>query len=119
VNEIANAKKHLALKPLIISAPSAFFTARSIGPGEVSEIVSPGGFGIGWNPEKREITLWSAPAAIKTDLNLDLTFSIAIDGIDVIANHQASIFLNAAYNEIDRILIATETECRRLHFQVW
>jgi hypothetical protein len=35
-----------------------------------------------------EITLWSAPSAAKTDLNLDLTFSIAVDGIDVIANRR-------------------------------
>jgi len=118
VNEVANANKHLALKPLNISAPSASFTARSIGPGGMGEIVSPGGFGIGWNPDKRESTLWSAPAATKTDLNLDLTFSIAVDGIDVITNQQAVSFLNAACNQIERLLLETESECRRLGFKV-
>jgi hypothetical protein len=57
VNEIANAKKHLALRPLVISRPLAFFTARGEGPGDVGEIVSPGGFGVGWDSHKREITL--------------------------------------------------------------
>jgi hypothetical protein len=114
VNEIANANKHLALKPLIISSPDAFFTLRSVGPGGMIEAVSPGGFGIGWDAKNRQLTLCSLPAAAKTDINLDLTFSVAVDGIDVIANQQARSFLNSACNEIERILMATETECRRL-----
>jgi hypothetical protein len=114
VNEVANAKKHQALRPVVVSTPSAFFKAQSIGPGGLDEVTSPGGFGIGWKPEKREITLWSAPAATRTDLDLNLTFSIVIDGVDVIAGQQAAIFLNSAYDEVGRVLLETEAECRRL-----
>lgn len=116
VNEIANAKKHLALRPLVITAPSAFFTARSVGPGGLEEIVSPGGFGIGWDGNKREITLWSGPESTLVDLEANVTFTVAVDGMDVISNCQTTLFLTAAYQKIARIVADAEAECRRIGF---
>jgi hypothetical protein len=81
INEIANAKKHLALKPLVIANPSAFFSGESIGKGGFQQIVSPGGFGIGWAPEKNEMTLMSVPAGSNFRIDLDIAFNIAIDGM--------------------------------------
>jgi hypothetical protein len=118
LNEIANAKKHLALKPLLIRSPSVFYTADVIGDGWRSETVSPGGFGAGWDPEKSEIILVTTPPGVQPRITADVTFNVAIDGIDVLEGQQASHVLHAMKRIVQGILVATETECRRLGFQI-
>jgi hypothetical protein len=118
LNEIANAKKHLALKPLAMRPPSVFYTADVIGDGWRSEIVSPGGAGIGWDPEEREVTLAITPPGVQPRITTDVTFDIAIEGVDAISRQQASHVLNAMSGIVGRILIATEAECRRLGFRI-
>ncbi len=116
LNEIANANKHFALKPLVIGNPSAFFSGESVGEGGLQQIVSPGGFGIGWDPEKSEITLMSVPSGSNFRVDADITFNVAIDGVDVLEGQQAVHVLNAMCQKVQCILLDTEAECRRLGF---
>ncbi len=116
LNEIANTKKHCALKPLVVANPSVFFSGESVGKGGISQIVSPGGFGIGWDPEKNEITLMSVPAGSNFRIDSLITFDIAIEGIDTLGSQPAIHVLNAMSQKVERILLATEAECRRLGF---
>jgi hypothetical protein len=117
-NEIANTNKHFALRAFILTRLDAFFTARIEGPGGLEEIVSPGGAGIGWDPRENEITLLSAPAGSKVDLRDNITASVAIDGIQIQGCQSAPAFLNAARDEVKRVLVDTEAECRRLGFDL-
>jgi len=114
LNEIANANKHCALKPLIIDSPSAFFSGKTVGKGWTGQIVSPGGAGIGWNAEKNEITLMAEPSGTNFRIDTNVTFNIAIDGIDTLDNQQAVDVLKAMAHKVEGILSATEAECRRL-----
>jgi hypothetical protein len=118
-NEIANANKHLALKALLLTRPDAFFSARiEMRPGGLEEIISPGGAGIGWDSRKNEITLFAAQPGAKTDIHINITASIAIEGIKIQGCETAPAFLDTARNEVERVLVATEAECRRLGFQI-
>jgi hypothetical protein len=117
-NEIANANKHFGLKGLLLTRPDAFFSARIEGRGGREEIVSPGGAGIGWDAGKNEVTLFVAEPGAKTHVHVNITASVAIDGIQIHACPTAPALLDAARNEIKRILMATEAECRRLGFQI-
>jgi hypothetical protein len=118
LNEIANAKKHLALKPLVVRSPSVFYTADVIGHGWRSETVSPGGAGIGWDAKEQEVTLAITPPGVQPRITADVTFNVAIDGVDVINGQQASHILDAMNRTVEHILLATETECRRLGFPI-
>lgn len=115
-NEIANANKHFALKPLILARPDAFFSARITSPESFGDIVSPGGDGIGWDSGKNEITLLAVQAGSKADINIHIAISIAIEGISIQGSETALTFLDAARNEVERVLMATEAECRRSGF---
>ena len=114
INEIANAKKHFALKPLVISKPSAFFTGESITERAYEQVISPGGFGIGWDPGEGEITLMSIPKGSDFNIDADVDFNIAIDGIDVLESQQAAHVLANMSEIVTSIFLAVETECRRL-----
>jgi hypothetical protein len=118
MNEIANTNKHFALRAFILTRPDAFFTARIVGPGGLEEIVSPGGAGLGWDPRSNEITLASALAGSKVDMNVNITASVAIEGIQIQGYQSASSFLDAAQKEVERVLVVTEAECHRLGFDL-
>ena len=118
LNEIANAKKHCALKPLIITNPSVFFSGETASKRGTGYIVSPGGAGIGWDAKKNEVTLMSAEKGTNFRIDADVTFNVAIDGMDVLRGEQAVHVLKAMADKVECILLATETECRRLGFQL-
>ena len=115
-NEIANAAKHLALKPLVVASPSAFYNARITDHRGTGYIVSPGGFGIGWDAEKREVTLLDVPTGAQADINSNVSFEGAINDIEVLASQPAVSVLSIVYREVGTILGDVETECRHLGF---
>jgi hypothetical protein len=117
-NEIANANKHFALKAFIFTRPDAFFSAEIVGPGGLEQIVSPGGAGIGWDARKNEVTLFAAASGSNARINANVAASVAIKGIQTLGGHTASAFLDAARHEVERVLLATEAECRSLGFQI-
>ena len=71
---------------------------------------------LGLDPVKNELILmiFSPPSQIK--INGDIAFDIAIEGIKTLANQPAIKVLNAMAGIVERVLVATEAECRRLGF---
>jgi hypothetical protein len=117
MNEIANAQKHFEIKPLD-HTPSVFFNAVSVSTTGRIEIVNPGGTGLGWDAEKREIALFSAPAGSDTQIDTNIAFTIAVDGPEIICGESVISLLDNADNIVEGVLVATEAECRRLGFQI-
>ena len=101
LNEIANAD---------------FFSARIINDQGISDIVSPGGFGIGWDPEKYEIILMSTQSGSHVDVDINVTFTVAIDGIETLESKSMIGVIDDMACIVERILLATKAECRRLGF---
>jgi len=116
VNEIANSNKHLALKPLVIANPSAFFSGRITTRKLTANVASPGEFGVGWDPGKNEITLMSVLPGTQTDINTNITFAVAIDGVETLGGQSAVGVLDSMARIVEGVLVATEAECRRLKF---
>jgi hypothetical protein len=106
INEIANAKKHFALVPLKIGTMSAVFYTDHVADSPTA--------GLDWNARKREVTLLSVSSGTKLNIRGHFTFSIAIQGIKAIRRQSAVGFLNAAADEVERILAVSEAECRRI-----
>jgi hypothetical protein len=113
LNEIANAKKHLALLPLRIGQGWAtIYTTGEMGQGFFT------GPDIGWNPSKDEMILMKcSPSDPKLKVDGHFTFSVAIGGIDVVASQQAVHVLQSMSSMAESILLGTEAECRRLGFE--
>jgi hypothetical protein len=118
VNEIANANKHLALKPLVIANPSAFFSGRITTRKLTAHVVNPRGVGIGWDSGKNEITLMSVLPGTQADINTNITFAVAIDGVETLGGQPAVGVLHSMARIVERILVATEAKCRSLGFQL-
>ena len=118
LNKLCNTKKHCALVPLQIDRAVAFFTSDVTGDGWASHTVSPSSSALGWNAEKHEITLAVTPPGVQARITANVSFGIAIDGIDTIRSEQAIHVLYAMSGIVERILMATEAECRRLGFQI-
>jgi hypothetical protein len=114
INTIANAHKHFALKPLNISAHSIFFTARVETAEWISETVSPGGAGIGWDPVKYEVTLVSVPSGAKADINSNVAFTVAVEGIQAFSSKSIAGVLADAQSIATEVVREAEMECRRL-----
>jgi len=118
LNKLCNTKKHCALVPLQIGSATVFFVSDVIGDNWSSSTVSPNSFGLGWNPEKNEITLTTTPPGVTPKITADVAFNIAIEGIETIVGEQATHVLHAMSGIVERVLMATEAECRRLRFQI-
>src|SRR5262249_1029685 len=116
-NYLCNTKKHCALVPTRIGKTVAFFT-RAIPGVLVSEIVSPNSSALGGSPAKNEFILEIAPSGEKTDVTVQFAFGVSIEGLDVLGDTQAGHALLAMCDIVERILMATEAECRRLGFQI-
>ncbi len=58
----------------------------------------------------------SVPAGSNFRIDSLITFDIAIEGIDTLGSQPAIHVLNAMSQKVERILLATEAECRRLGF---
>jgi hypothetical protein len=90
------------------------------GKGWFSDVASFGD--LGWDPAKREITLFilggAGYTASKSDVATNVAINVAIEGIETLGGKSAVSVLDAARNEVERVLMATEAECRRLGFQI-
>jgi len=58
----------------------------------------------------------SVPSGSNFRLDADIAFDLAIDAVDVLEDQQAIHVLNAMCKKVQRILLDTEAECRRLGF---
>ena len=57
-------------------------------------------------------------SGMQPNITANVTFDVAIDGIDTIGGQQARHVLAAMSRIVESILLATEAECRRLGFQL-
>lgn len=116
LNEVANTKKHFALIPLVLSEPRVHFLA-DLPPGSTIGIsVNPDGSFRGWNPDKRELTMVTVPAGTDPKIRGHLNFEIAIENIRAISLKPAVRVLYDMLGIVERILMDTEAECRRVGF---
>jgi hypothetical protein len=116
INEIANAKKHLALIPLEIGAARATVyleVQHSMGTTRISNFQNDA---LGWDAAKNEMIVAFTPPVHSIEMRGHFTFDIAIDGIEVLRGQPAVSALNAMSDIVHRVLMATEAECRRLGF---
>jgi hypothetical protein len=113
INEIANAKKHLALIPLVIGNSIANFSVEAIHQKGIFEIRNFGSDALGWDREKNELKLFIVPAGSQIDVYGRISFQIAIEGIETLTDQPAIAVLDAMANIVQSIMRATEAECRR------
>jgi hypothetical protein len=69
-----------------------------------------------WDSAKNEIIFAHSPVGIPFDYNFQLSVAIAFDEIDTLRGQPAIAVLDTVSSEVERILMATEAECRRLGF---
>jgi hypothetical protein len=117
LNQLCNTKKHCSLVPIQIGGGEVFLTGRLSGPGWFSEITGPGH--LGWNPEKNEITLMiTSQTGAKADITANIYPTVAIGGIETLSGKPAVTVLDGMADIVERVLLATEAECRRLGFKL-
>jgi hypothetical protein len=114
LNELANAKKHLALVPLMIGSARATFRASVPDGTKVGHIIGPDGVSRGWNPTKREMILITVEAGFDPHISGNFSFNVAIESIDVIRIRPAVDVLQEMRKIVESVLVASERECRRL-----
>jgi hypothetical protein len=115
LNKLCNSKKHSSLVPLKIGNAIAVFQ------GDVSGedwTTSADDTGIGWNDAEREMTMMIAKAGTNANIRGNLSFQIAIEGVDAVRGQAASAALNNMRDVVERVLSATEAECRRLALKI-
>jgi hypothetical protein len=107
MNELCNVPKHKMLYPISIGG--------GVGVGG-NAIVNTMLLGGGWNSEKDELIYARIPAGgVQGQLNFNLTFSVAFDQVDEVIRGQNPIkALRAMTGEVERVLVVTERECRRI-----
>jgi hypothetical protein len=112
LNELCNTPKHKMLYPLAMGA--------GIGMGgnaSVNTIVELVPWTVGWNSEKNELILVRIrdPSGIKGQLNFNGTVTVALDDVDQVIRGQHPVkVLRAMIGEVERVLVTTERECRRI-----
>ena len=111
MNELCNVPKHKTLYPIMIGGAGVGLGGNfSIGEG---------GLQIGpqrWDSEKNELEFARFPdGAIQGNPNFNVAFTVALDDVDEVIRGQHPIqMLRAMTGEVERVLVATERECRRI-----
>jgi hypothetical protein len=70
-----------------------------------------------WDATKNEIILWFTTEQPNFQVDANVAFTIAIEGIDTLERKPAIGVLNAMADEVKRVLLVTEEECLRLGFK--
>ena len=111
LNELCNAPKHKTLYPVVIGSGGASLGGNfAIGSGGI-RLQSPA-----WDSEKNEVEFVRFPdGAIQGNPNFNFALTVAFDEVDEVIRSQNPIgALRAMTGEVERILVATERECRRI-----
>jgi len=110
MNELCNAPKHKLLYPIAVGS--------SVGLGGNFTIGSPGmTIHPRWDSENHQMIIASVPdpSQIKGQPQFNVAFTIAFDDVDEVIRGQNPItVLRAMTGEVERVLLATERECRRI-----
>jgi hypothetical protein len=115
LNKLCNAKKHCALVPAQISNVSGVLVRESYWQGSGGSFISPSGV---WDAQKHELTLTIIQSGTTLKMESHFIFAVAIQGIEVLKSAHAPHVLNAMSGIVERVLLATEAECRRLGFDL-
>jgi hypothetical protein len=108
VNELCNTKKH---KFLIVPTIGALTLAG----GSFRVYGSSASVCDDWDPDKNEIVFLRIGPGSNARYNLKLAPSVILDDVDRALRGQDPVaVLNAMASECERVLVATEAECRRI-----
>jgi hypothetical protein len=109
LNELANTPKHKLLYPFNMIGGSTMTSKINIlGDGMVEQTYF-------WNSEKNEIVFLVVSGKANISYNANITFSVALDGVDQVIRGQHPVtVLRTMTGEVERVLMATEAECRRI-----
>jgi hypothetical protein len=110
LNKLSNTNKHKLLAPFCVF--SGGFNVQS-GFGPVTVLHPPQ-----WDSVKNEITFAHSPVGHQFNYNIQLLVAVAFDEVETVRDKPAVSVLDDAARIVERILMATEAECRRLGFKV-
>jgi len=109
LNELANTPKHKMIVPLAIGGGITTVTPKGLVTGSIT-ILPPQ-----WDREKNEIVFLSAGHGSQISYDANVSYTVALDDIDEIIRGQHPVaVLNAMASEVERVLMTTEAECRRI-----
>jgi hypothetical protein len=111
LNELCNAPKHKMLYPVAIGGGAVGLGGSfSVGAGGL-QISAPV-----WDSDKNEMEFARFPdGAIQGNPNFNVAFTVALDEVDEVIRGENPIqVLRAMVGEVERVLVATERECRRI-----
>jgi len=118
LNEIANAKKHLALIPLTIGGATATVYLDVQHSGGNTTIRNFQNDALGWDAAKNEMILAFTPPLSSSNIRGHFTFDVAIEGIEIIRGQPLIRVLNEMSDIVKDVLVRTEAKCRRLGFEL-
>jgi len=111
MNELCNAPKHKMLYPVVIGGGSVGLGGNfAIGNGGL-QLQAPC-----WDSDKNEMEFARFPdGALQGNPNFNVAFTVAFDDVDEVIRGQNPIkTLRAMTGEVERVLVTTEKECRRI-----
>jgi hypothetical protein len=109
LNELANGPKHKLLSPIAIGGSGMFVKSLTVVGGPMV-IPFPR-----WDSDKNEIEFLRTGAGADVQYNINIAFSVALDNVEEVIRGQHPVTaLSTMGGEVDRILAATEAECRRI-----
>jgi hypothetical protein len=107
LNKLANSSKHtVVLEPAILSLGQIHF-ARAVLPGGTE-------FFSRWDSHNNEIAFAAIPIGTNPQYDAQISFGAAFGEIDAVRGQPAISLLNEMASEVERIVLATEAEARRL-----
>jgi hypothetical protein len=108
LNKLANTKKHAMLIPVQLGGSGGFAVDLD------GVIIS---FNYRWNAEEREIEILGQGANLDLSDQKNFAFDITFDHVEHFnRGSEAVALLSGMASEVQRVLMATEAECRRLGF---
>ncbi len=108
LNKLANAK-HTTLVPVAVSGAPSLIRNITISLGV--SLLNPT-----YDSEKHEIPLARVPPGGHLQYNLQVSFLVGFGNVDFLGQQAAVDVLRTMAAEVERVLMATEAECRRLRF---
>jgi len=115
LNKLCNSKKHCSIIPLQIGNAIATFHGDNSGEDWGT---STDNADIGWNATEREMTLMIAKAGTNANIRGNLSFQVAIEGVEAARKQAASAILTDMRGIVERVLLATEAEFPRLSLKI-
>ena len=107
LNRIGNTSKHKLIAPLAMGSDSSFFRYLTMPAG--GEVLNPR-----WDSEKNAIPFLRVPAGSLSKYDLNVSFFVAFGEVDAVAGQPMIPVLYTIASEVERIILATEVEARRI-----